>query len=143
MNEIEGLLESTMQNSHGTLMITRPLESVRGHRTTLIQALSNLVSNAFKFVEPGTAPVVRIWSERRAGWVRVSVQDNGIGMAPEHHERIFEIFQRLHGPETYPGTGIGLAIVKKSMERMGGRFGVESSLGNGSRFWVELPEVDE
>ena len=72
-------------------------------------------------------------------WVRLWVEDNGIGIAPEHQQRIFRIFERLHGIETYPGTGVGLAIVAKGMERMGGRFGVESEEGKGSRFWVELP----
>lgn len=72
-------------------------------------------------------------------WVRLWVEDNGIGIAPEYQERIFRVFERLHGIETYPGTGIGLAIVRKGMERMGGRVGVESQPGRGSRFWIELP----
>ena len=69
------------------------------------------------------------------------VEDNGIGVAPEHQRRIFNVFERLHGSEAYPGTGIGLAIVRKGAERMGGRYGVESDVGRGSRFWVELPEA--
>jgi signal transduction histidine kinase len=71
------------------------------------------------------------------------VQDNGIGIAPENQKRIFNTFERLHGSEVYPGTGIGLAIVRKGMQRMGGRVGVESQLGQGSRFWIELPKVPE
>jgi signal transduction histidine kinase len=70
--------------------------------------------------------------------VRVWVEDNGIGIAPEHHRRIFEVFERLHGTEEYPGTGIGLAIVRKGVERMEGSVGVESSVAAGSRFWIEL-----
>lgn len=69
--------------------------------------------------------------------IRLWVEDNGFGIKPEHQERIFKVFERLHGQETYPGTGIGLAIVRKAMERMGGRVGVESSLAQGSRFWLE------
>jgi signal transduction histidine kinase len=75
--------------------------------------------------------------------VRLWVEDNGIGIAPEHRQRIFKVFERLHGEESYPGTGIGLAIVKKGVERMGGRVGVESDPGHGSRFWIELPEDGE
>jgi signal transduction histidine kinase len=67
--------------------------------------------------------------------------DNGIGIAPEHQERIFRVFERLHGNETYPGTGIGLAIVRKGLERMGGRSGVESQPDQGSRFWIALPKA--
>jgi signal transduction histidine kinase len=74
--------------------------------------------------------------------VRLWIEDNGIGVAPEHHERIFGVFERLHRATDYPGTGIGLAIVRKAVERMGGRVGVESALGKGSRFWVELAAAD-
>lgn len=70
--------------------------------------------------------------------IRLWVEDNGIGIAPEHQKRIFRVFERLHGIESYPGTGIGLAIVKKGVDRMGGHVGVESQLGQGSRFWIQL-----
>lgn len=69
------------------------------------------------------------------------MQDNGIGIEPKYQAQIFRVFERLHGVETYPGTGIGLAIVHKGMERMGGRAGVESQVGQGSRFWIELPQA--
>jgi signal transduction histidine kinase len=81
---------------------------------------------------------VRIWATPRDASIRLWFQDNGIGIAPEHHERIFRVFDRLHSLEAYPGTGIGLAVVRKGMERMGGRVGVESALGQGSTFWVEF-----
>ncbi len=71
--------------------------------------------------------------------MRLWIQDNGLGIAPQHQQRIFKVFERLHGDEKYPGTGVGLAIVQKGAERMGGRAGVESVLGQGSRFWIELP----
>ncbi len=74
-------------------------------------------------------------------WVRLWVQDNGIGIEPKYQAQIFQVFERLHGVETYPGTGIGLAIVHKGMERMGGFAGVESQVGQGSRFWIELPQA--
>ena len=72
-------------------------------------------------------------------FVRLWVEDNGIGIAPQYHEKIFGLFERLPDARSVPGTGIGLALVRKGAERMGGRAGVESELGQGSRFWVDLP----
>jgi PAS domain S-box-containing protein len=119
---------------------------VLGHGATLQQVVTNLVSNAVKFVAPGVRPRVRIWAEphRQNGQesVHLWVEDNGIGISPEHQERIFRVFERLHGSEEYRGTGIGLAIVRKGVERMGGRAGVESQPGQGSRFWIELPRAE-
>ena len=114
---------------------------VMAHRTTLVQVITNLLTNAIKFVAPGVQPQVRIWAEKRNEWTRLWVEDNGIGVAPANQERIFSVFERLHGMETYPGTGIGLAIVRKGIERMGGRVGVESQPGKGSQFWLELKRV--
>src|SRR5262249_9578126 len=116
------------------------------------QALSNLMSNALKFMPPGRKPRVRVWTEelrpdgdltqsrngKLAPWVRIWVEDNGIGIAPEDQRRVFRIFERVHSAHRYEGTGIGLAIVQKAVERMGGRIGVQSNPGEGSRFWIEL-----
>jgi PAS domain S-box-containing protein len=121
------------------LRMEEPLPAVSAHRLTLVQVLINLLSNAVKFVPPGAMPEVRVRATSRDGRVRLWVEDNGIGIAPEHQERIFNVFERLHGGETYPGTGIGLAIVRKGMERMGGLAGVDSHPGEGARFWIELP----
>jgi signal transduction histidine kinase len=77
-----------------------------------------------------------------AGRARLVVEDDGIGIAPEHQEQIFRPFERLHGIEAYPGTGIGLAIVRRAAERMGGSCGVASAPGQGSRFWIELQARD-
>ena len=118
---------------------------VMAHESTLIQVLSNLITNALKFHAPDQRPNVTIRTEpgARTKTLMVSVIDQGIGVAKEHQERIFQVFERLHGIEDFPGTGIGLAIVKRGMERMEGRYGLESSLGKGSRFWIELSLAEE
>ncbi|HWQ90629.1 MAG TPA: MASE3 domain-containing protein [Clostridia bacterium] len=102
----------------------------------------NLLSNALKFVPRGQEPEVRIWAAPGDTCVRLWVQDNGIGIRPDLQDRIFGVFERLHSQEEYPGTGIGLAIVQRAVERMGGRVGLESELGKGSRFWVELTKAE-
>jgi len=130
-----------IQSSGAHLDIDSSLPVVQGNPSVLIQVFANLLSNAVKF--GGDRPRVRVWAEMRGPQIaHVWVEDQGIGIAPEHQERIFGVFERLHGAETYPGTGIGLAIVKKGIERLGGRVGVESQVGHGSRFWIELPRAE-
>lgn len=121
--------------------IAEPLPVVNGHLAMLAQVLANLLGNAIKFVAPGIQPQVRLWPEKRGQVVRLWIEDNGIGIEPRHQERVFKIFERLHGSNTYPGSGVGLAIVRKAMTRMGGRVGLESQPGQGSRFWIELPQA--
>ncbi|HWQ90583.1 MAG TPA: ATP-binding protein, partial [Clostridia bacterium] len=114
------------------------LDDVVGHQATVVMLISNLVSNSLKFIAPGVQPQIRIWGERRDDTIRLNVQDNGIGINPADLKRLFTAFQRLHGKQDYPGTGLGLALVRVGAERMGGRVGVESEPGKGSLFWVEL-----
>ncbi len=102
----------------------------------LTQCFSNILSNAVKFVEPGTTPTVRVHSEERGQAVRIWFEDNGIGIPASQQARVFEMFQRLSGE--YEGTGVGLALVQKVTERMHGRIGLESEPGHGSRFWLEF-----
>jgi len=116
---------------------------VIGHRVVLGQIVASLIANAVKFTAAGAPPRVRVRRERSGERVRLWVEDHGIGIAPEHHERIFRAFERLHGVREYPGTGIGLAIVQKGAARLGGRVGVESEPGRGSRFWVDLAPAEE
>ena len=124
----------------GATVDAGPLPVVSADRTSMVQLLQNLVGNALKFQKPGTTPRVRISAvEDGAHWT-VSVADNGIGIAPEHFERIFVIFQRLHAREAYTGTGIGLAICKKIVEGHGGRIGVHSEPDVGTTFWFTLPK---
>ncbi|MEO0924857.1 MAG: PAS domain S-box protein [Cyanobacteria bacterium J06643_13] len=130
-------LEPEIAESQAQIAIDRPLLNILGNKTVLTQIVSNLLSNAIKFVTPGIVPQVQIKTEIKGDRLRLWVEDNGIGIETPHQDRIFHVFERLHGNEAYPGTGIGLAIVKKGMERLGGRFGVESSSDRGSRFWIE------
>jgi len=125
------------------LQVKRSRHSVIGHHAMLVQVVSNLISNAVKFCAEGVTPEVIVREERMGEFVRLWVEDNGIGIAPEHSERIFRIFERLHDRDHYTGTGIGLAIVQKAITRMGGQVGVESELNRGSRFWFELPIFTE
>jgi signal transduction histidine kinase len=132
-------LEAPIRDARAEIIIEKPFFTVVGHPATLVQVVGNLISNGTKFVSRGTSPKVRLRMEQRDVWGRFWVEDNGIGIAPKFHSRIFRVFERLHGLETYPGTGIGLAIVRKGTERMGGRVGLESAPNDGSRFWIELP----
>ena len=119
--------------------VSVPPLTVLGHKATLKQVVVNLVSNALKFTAPGIVPQVRIWAVALQDGVELCVRDNGIGIAPEHRTRIFNVFERLHGSETYPGTGIGLSIVKKGLASMQGEVSVESD-GQGSTFHAKFKE---
>ncbi len=127
-----------LQVAKESIQIEPPLGTVWGHAPSLAQCLSNLLGNALKFVAPGTIPRVRVWSRRQGPRTRLVVEDNGVGISEENYSRVFRLFERLHGQDEYPGTGIGLAVVRKAVERMGGSVGLESELGKGSRFWLEL-----
>jgi len=174
-------LDPELKHRQAQVIVEEPLPEVMGNRIILVQVITNLLTNAIKFVATDVQPQVRVWTQeceeeemdtrmhetrensrlaasphvsRTASnsepqplnapptkWVRLWVEDNGIGIAPENHKRIFKVFERLHGSEVYPGTGIGLAIVRKGVERMGGGVGVESKIRQGSQFWIDLPEI--
>ncbi len=138
--EVQAALANVIREGQAEVEVQGPLPPVMAHHLTLVQIVTNLVTNAVKFVAPGVRAKVRVRAEDVGEWVRLWVEDNGLGISPEHQQRIFSVFERLHGEESYPGTGIGLAIVRKGVERMGGRAGVESEVGQGSRFWLNLPK---
>jgi signal transduction histidine kinase len=124
-----------------TIEIIKPLPQVQANPAALTQVFSNLLGNAIKFVQPDVPPRIKIRAEPGAqnnSMARFWFEDNGIGIDESSQQRIFQMFQRLNRAELYEGTGIGLAIVRKAVERMGGKTGVESDPGKGSRFWVEL-----
>ncbi|MDZ7952341.1 sensor histidine kinase [Nostoc sp. DedQUE09] len=141
MIQILRQLELEITQQQARVQVEQPLAEVTGNPTIVIQVVTNLLTNAIKFVAPGVQPQLRIWTEKRNKLVRLWVQDNGIGIKKTHQKRIFNPFERLHSYEVYPGSGIGLAIVRKGVERMGGQVGVESQPGQGSRFWIDLPIV--
>jgi signal transduction histidine kinase len=139
--EVLQQLEMECVERRAVVEVKEPLLPVRGNGLALTQVFLNLVSNAFKFVAKGVAPHLLVRTEAREGRVRLWFEDNGIGILPEHQERIFRIFERLNRQELYPGTGIGLAMVRKAVSRMDGTCGVESDGHTGSRFWIELEKA--
>lgn len=120
-----------------------PLPKIYGDDTQLIQLFQNLIGNAIKFKRPDAVPTIRVGAVRIGKAWQFSVSDNGIGIGPEYFERIFVIFQRLHAKSEYPGTGIGLALCKKIVERHGGRIWVESKPGEGTTFHFTVPDREE
>ena len=128
-----------LQQSELKVTVRHPLPIVHAHEAYLSQIFTNLVGNSIKFVRPGVPPEVEISAvAAEPGFARIEVRDNGIGIEPDHFSRIFEIFGRVYPDKKYEGTGIGLSIVKKAVQRMGGTIGVESTLGAGATFWFTL-----
>jgi hypothetical protein len=150
-------LKVAIDESGGQITWDEPLPILDGDPVQLTQLFQNLLSNAIKFRKPDQPPQIRISSKpapapksaaaedpihRGRKWVEFSITDNGIGISPENFERIFVIFQRLHARDKYPGTGIGLSICKKIVERHGGRIWLDSKPGEGSTFHFTLPAMD-
>lgn len=138
---VREVVESYQNVRHAEIEIASSMVLVRGYYVGLTQCVSNLLTNAVKFVPPGKIPQIKIWWELRDAFVRLWIQDNGVGIALRDQKTIFEMFTRVYSNKDYEGTGIGLSIVAKSIEKMGGRLGVESEIGKGSRFWIELQPV--
>ncbi|MBW1784687.1 MAG: PAS domain-containing protein, partial [Deltaproteobacteria bacterium] len=122
------------------IVVEDDLPVIKAVQTLLVQTLTNLVDNALKYRRSDVLPRIEISGATEGRWTVIRVKDNGLGIAAEHQEKIFNIFQRLYSREVYSGTGVGLAIVKKAAMLMGGTVGLESEAGKGSLFWVRLPQ---
>ena len=133
-------LRAAVEHS-GAAITHDPLPEVNADDTQLAQLLQNLIANAIKFRNKDEAPRIHVGAEDAGDEWRFSVGDNGIGIEAQYFERIFMVFQRLHTRDEYPGTGIGLAICKKVIDRHGGRIWVESAPGKGSKFYFTLPKI--
>jgi signal transduction histidine kinase len=123
----------------GDIEVPKPLPNVYADSSQMHQLLQNLIGNGLKYHRDGVPPVVTVRSKQNGNKVRIEVQDNGIGISEEYYEEIFKMFQRLHSADDYEGTGIGLAVCKKIVERHGGEIGIESTPDAGSRFWFTVP----
>jgi PAS domain S-box-containing protein len=146
--EVQAILKNTMENlrasiqESGAVITADPLPTVQADAVQLTQLFQNLIGNAIKF-RADRPPQIHIGARReKSRWI-FSVRDNGVGIDPQYHERIFLIFQRLHTRTKYPGTGIGLAICKKIVERHGGEIWLESQPGQGSTFYFTIPDKGE
>jgi len=140
LEDAKGKLANAIAIS-GAVIEAGPLPEVMADRRRLTEIMTVLLSNAIEYRKPGVQPRVMVSARRDLGMQVIEVSDNGIGIAPEYHKRIFEVFQRLHGRQEHPGTGMGLAIVHKMVLRLGGRVTLSSIPGEGSRFCVHLPGV--
>ena len=137
-NDVLALLESSIHDSTG--QVTRgDLPTVMGDRSQLVQLMQNLIGNGLKY-HGDKPPHVHVSAERNGNEWTLSVRDNGIGIDTKHYDRIFEIFKRLHDQKEYPGTGIGLAVCRRVVERHNGRIWLESEPGHGSVFHFTIPE---
>lgn len=142
LDDALGLLNETLVDSGAKVRRAGPLPLIQGDRSQLVQLFQNLLGNAIKYCGPDP-PRIEIGAQRDGAFWRVSVRDHGIGIAAEHHERVFEIFRRLHSQKAYPGTGLGLAVCRRVVTRHGGRIWVETPPGEGTCFVFTLPATDE
>jgi light-regulated signal transduction histidine kinase (bacteriophytochrome) len=137
LNQVSSNLEIYIKENKATVSHD-PLPEIIADSTQLVQVFQNLIINGIKFHSEEAPKIHTSAGKKESEWV-FSVQDNGIGIDPQYSGKIFEVFKRLHKKEEYPGTGIGLAICKKIVERHGGHIWVESELGKGSTFYFTLP----
>jgi signal transduction histidine kinase len=133
--------EPDIKETDAKIILTKPFPNVWANATVLRKVMVELIENAIKFRGAETPPQIEIWAEEQPTKNLIWIRDNGIGIPSEHHDRIFRVLESLHARNKYPGTGIGLAIVRRGIERMGGRIGLKSAPDKGSCFWIELPKA--
>lgn len=139
---IKRSVAAKIKEHNATVTIATGMPTLEGNKSLLSQVFSNLIVNAMSFHKPDVPPTVTVSSEQKPGLLVFCVADNGIGIPPEVHENIFHVFQRAVSPEEYPGTGIGLAIVKKSVELLHGSVSLQSEVGVGSNFYISIPHTE-
>jgi signal transduction histidine kinase len=143
--EVDAVLQTVRDNlrisiqSQRAEIIERRLPPVMANSSHLIQLFQNLIANSLKFSHPDRKPEIHIGAEQMGGMVRFSVTDNGMGIEPENQEKVFGMFQRSHSVEKINGTGIGLAVCRKVVEKYGGEIRLESTYGEGTTFVFTLP----
>jgi signal transduction histidine kinase len=142
INEAIQNVKTSVEKNNAQIIVEGDVKTVEGDRVQLVQLIQNLLSNALKFTD-SPSPKIQIRSFRENGHVKFSVSDNGIGIAEADINKVFEIFRRLHTKKAYPGTGIGLAICKKIVDRHHGRIWPESNPGKGTTFYFTLNEEKE
>jgi signal transduction histidine kinase len=144
---VEAVIADVIQNypslhpDHARISIAGPIPWVIGHEAYITQIVSNYLTNAVKFVQPGIFPVIQVSARDEDGQIRIGFRDNGIGITAQQQKQLFQIFGRVYSEKKFEGTGIGLAIAKKAAERMGGSVGVLSEWGAGSEFFVVLKKA--
>jgi signal transduction histidine kinase len=139
LEECIGILGGEIKRTKAEIKVAKPLPMIRVQRTLLVQIFSNLLGNAIKFSRKGEAPKVSIFARQHGEVCEIHVQDSGIGIAAQYHESIFNMFERAHTDTETDGTGIGLAVVRRAVERVDGKVSVTSTLGEGSDFIVTIP----
>jgi len=140
LNETIRNLDEEMKAQKAKIELPDTFPALNSDHTLLNQILQNLIQNAITYHKPGEPPLIQIQFDETEKTVTLAVRDHGIGIAKVHQQKIFEVFQRLHKQDDYPGTGIGLALVKKAVSKLGGRIWLESVPDEGTTFFVELPK---
>jgi len=138
VREVVASREGDIRAARGSVEVRASPGRVIGHPSLIALSLDHLVDNALKFVSRDVPPRILIQVQPREATVRISVSDNGIGIPPEYRHRVFRVFERLHPSEGFPGVGVGLAIVRRAVERMGGIVGVQDGPEGGATFWIDL-----
>lgn len=134
-------LEKGIKAAHARIILTKPFPKVWASVPTLKKIFCELIENALKFRSPERPLQIEIWAEEKESRNIIWIRDNGIGIPPQHHERVFRVLESLHARNQYPGTGIGLAIARRAIERMGGKIGLKPDSEKGSCFWIEFPKA--
>ncbi len=138
--EIVDELQEEISETKATLKVAE-LPTLMGHPTDMKQLFQNLLSNSLKYRWTGVNPMIKIWGEEQGESYLLAISDNGIGIDKQFFDRIFQLFQRLHGRSQYPGTGIGLATCKKIIDLYGGKIWLDSTPGEGSTFYLTIPKT--